>query len=599
MADKQTLQQFGASIKAKHPEYRDMDDTALGKAVLAKYPQYSDMVSAEPTAVGGDLRAGSDIPVYSDLGQDKLTRIEHGYPGETGLHQVARFTGNIGAGGLGLLLHPLESAQAVGHSLTHPEETIRSLYQGLNAEPGETIAPMLGQAAVTGGLGEAAAPTLEAAGTWIRSAAIGDPDVAALRGLRIPASSPKSLSTLRSVQTARPFLQGVNSLEDLQARVPKAKAEIWGPYQSTVEKISNKAADGPDGPTTVGELEAERQQLSALNRGLKQQNPEAIQLAQQKGMTQAQLLDREKAVQSSLDPHLEAAGIDPKLIRQNFGSVAQIGGRISGKSTLAETPQPFGFGKMANLSLEHPLQAPSQILSGVRDLIAGRPLWSGSPTDVALREAFRPAGPKPDFRAPVPAMSNPPKLLESDVPGNAPYGEEPYAGSMNGIPERNPVRVTPAPNVRGLLPETASEPNWMRRYVEPEPKGIRTPVPPSRLALPENATPAETQPFAIMRPAPPPGEVTRVVPSRIERLQQQGEILPPSTSGRLGLPAPEVPTPSPEPTSAHIYPAGSMYRSLAPETPFYPPGSRFRQNIKPFDIDEYLKTQTKPLQGAQ
>ena len=69
MADKQTLQQFGASIKAKHPEYKDMDDGAVGKAVLAKYPQYADMVEQSPAtpppsmlqsalSTGGDVLKG-------------------------------------------------------------------------------------------------------------------------------------------------------------------------------------------------------------------------------------------------------------------------------------------------------------------------------------------------------------------------------------------------------------------------------------------------------------------------------------------------------------------------------------------------------------
>lgn len=44
-----TLDQFGQTIKAKHPEYADMDNTALAQKVLAKYPQYQDMVSAAPT----------------------------------------------------------------------------------------------------------------------------------------------------------------------------------------------------------------------------------------------------------------------------------------------------------------------------------------------------------------------------------------------------------------------------------------------------------------------------------------------------------------------------------------------------------------------
>ena len=44
MPDKQTIEQFGQSIKAKHPQYKDMDDAVLGQKILDKYPQYSDMV---------------------------------------------------------------------------------------------------------------------------------------------------------------------------------------------------------------------------------------------------------------------------------------------------------------------------------------------------------------------------------------------------------------------------------------------------------------------------------------------------------------------------------------------------------------------------
>lgn len=66
----QTLQQFGQTIKAKHPEYADMSDEEVGQKVLAKYPQYSDMVSNAPTTAAGlplgtrpaGLPAGVDLP---------------------------------------------------------------------------------------------------------------------------------------------------------------------------------------------------------------------------------------------------------------------------------------------------------------------------------------------------------------------------------------------------------------------------------------------------------------------------------------------------------------------------------------------------------
>jgi hypothetical protein len=231
----------------------------------------------------------------------------------------------------------------------------------------------------------------------IRTAAIGDPDAAALRGLRVPAGSPKSLRTVSAVQSSRPYLQGVSSLEDLQGKLPGAKSETWGPYQKTVDAIGDTKVKGPDGETTISALEAERKQLSALNRGLKTGNPESMQVAQQKGMNQAELLDREKAVQAALDPRLQEAGIDPQAIRQQFGQLKTIEGRVAGRSTLAEKPQPYGFGKMLDIDLKKPNTYLGKPMEGLRDLAAGRPLWSGKPTDISLREAFRQGGEKPNF----------------------------------------------------------------------------------------------------------------------------------------------------------------------------------------------------------
>jgi hypothetical protein len=142
---------------------------------------------------------------------------------------------------------------------------------------------------------------------------------------------------------------------------------------------------------------------------------------------------------------------------------------LSGKSTLAEADQPYGFGKIAKIDFTHPLQAPANIASGVRDLAAGRPWWSGKPTDVNLREAFRTGGPKPDFRAPASAMpwEQPPKQLSANVPGNAGYGDV-DPGSMVGLPHPGPS-VTPAPLERLQLPAStgAGEAQPMVRYAKP------------------------------------------------------------------------------------------------------------------------------------
>jgi hypothetical protein len=318
--------------------------------------------------------------------------------------------------------------------------------------------------AIQGGMGELGGEALGAAGSGLREAAMGDPDVAALRGLGVTSKSPKALSTLSAVEGARPYLKGVQSLEDLQGRIPLVKNEIWGPYQEAVENSSPE----------VQQLEARRQEISAQLRTLKQGGPEAVALAQQKGLTQAGLLAEEKAIKTQLDPELQKAGVDPAGIRKAFSQVSTVGNpKIMGRSTLAERPQPYGFGRMTNITLAKPRTWFGEPAQGVRDLAAGRPLWSGSPTDVNLREAFRTGGPKPDFRAPMPKPLVKPLQLEANVPGNADYGDE---GLMSG-----PITGTPAPRVN--TPEA--------------------PIP--RLRLPASTTPGRVRPM-IWGKAPYHGE---------------------------------------------------------------------------------------------
>jgi hypothetical protein len=405
----------------------------------------------------------------------------------------------------------------------------------------------------------------------------------------------------------------------LKSKIPAAKGEVWGPYQKTVDQLSGKQVQGPDGPTTVGELEAERQQLSALNRSLKKGAPDALQVAQQKGMTQAQLLDREKAVQSALDPHLEQAGIDPKLIRQTFGQVADIGSKVAGKSTIIEPNKPYGFAKLGDLSLTKPLSNIPTIGSAARDVAAGR-YWSASPTDVGIREGFRNAGPKPDFRAPytsMPPFEQPPRQLPASTIGNAEFSSgggprtlEPSEGQA-GIPHMGPS-VTPPPRPTLSLPETASTgQRYIKPYVEPpEPSTIR-PMPPQKFpALPAQASPGETQPYIAHRtvPAGVSGESTRIAPAQFlppsqplpSRIRIASPPLPEGAEGPTQglrtaphglLPGGFEPVPAPAAQPLHIYPGGSAYRNLGVDLPEYPAGSQFRAKVPPFNLEEYLKGQ--------
>jgi hypothetical protein len=352
-----------------------------------------------------------------------------------------------------------QNAQAVGDAQANQAQVGKQMA----ANPANTAGQLAGGfaaahvlPAVVGSAG-AAGRVVAAAGTGLRDAAIGNPDAAALRGLNVPASSPKAQQVIKAVQGSRPYLQGVNSLSDLQAAIPVAKDEIIAPYRQAVDALSNKPVMGPDGPTTVGALDAQRSQLSAQLRTLKNGGPEAIQLATQKGMTQAELLQRQQDVQNALYPHLEETGINPREIMSRYSNVAQVGSKVAGKSTLNETPQKYGIGRATNLSIKEPLKAPVEVGLGLRDILAGRPLWSGSPTDIGIREAFRPGVPTPNLgKFTPPAVSvgqvQPARpRLESNVPANADFTSPVDTGSY---PAR-PTVVTPQPVQVRQLPAQA------------------------------------------------------------------------------------------------------------------------------------------------
>ena len=403
-----------------------------------------------------------------------------------------------------------QAIKAQSEAVLQGGKDVRSTEDFAKKNPAFFAGSVAGPTALTAGAAEAI-PAIGELGGGIRDAAIGDPNVPALKGLRVPPSSSKGLRTVSAIEGSRPFLSGAKNLADLQAKIPLAKNEIWGPYQKTIDAISDRPANGPDGPTTVGELESERQQLSALNRALKQRDPQAIQTAQQKGLNEAQLLDREKAVQQALDPHLESAGIDPKSIRKAFSQVSTVEGRVQGRTTTAEPKQPYGVAKLGDVSLTKPLSNIPLAGDIIKDMAAGR-YWSAKPTDVAIREGFRPGGAKPDFRAPstaMPPFEQPPRQLPSSVIPNA--------------------EVSPSPSgyLEGGRAASTREP------IIPMQRELRQ--------LPSITTPGEVQPpIAVARPIPPPPEnPTRIYPpgSAFRNLPVEGATeYPPASQFRPKIP---------------------------------------------------------------
>ena len=65
--DKLTLEQFGQKIKAKYPQYNDIDDILLSQKILAKYPQYSTQIMTEEGLMPTGERLGG-IPLTT-MGQ--------------------------------------------------------------------------------------------------------------------------------------------------------------------------------------------------------------------------------------------------------------------------------------------------------------------------------------------------------------------------------------------------------------------------------------------------------------------------------------------------------------------------------------------------
>ena len=99
-----SLEQFGATIKAKHPEYADIQNADLAQKVLDKYPQYKDMVQTAPS-VDLSNKQGQGTYAMWDTAGHKLdvpygqvqTAAQQGYkfdtnPDQSGLHPEERFT---------------------------------------------------------------------------------------------------------------------------------------------------------------------------------------------------------------------------------------------------------------------------------------------------------------------------------------------------------------------------------------------------------------------------------------------------------------------------------------------------------------------------
>jgi hypothetical protein len=73
--DKLTIQQFAQKVKAKYPEYKDVNDSVLVEKMISKYPEYKDKISHDQPP---PLAAKSEGPAFKPM-TDWLSMPQQGY----------------------------------------------------------------------------------------------------------------------------------------------------------------------------------------------------------------------------------------------------------------------------------------------------------------------------------------------------------------------------------------------------------------------------------------------------------------------------------------------------------------------------------------
>lgn len=453
---------------------------------------------------------------------DDLTKIEpFNQRAGIGGHLLTA-AGNIGGGvlsPLSLFAHPIQAGEMAVNSLAQgmspaPNRIFQdvpslqeSLAQGVAENPAGMLENLAG-GALGGELGGEALHGIQGLPELARGGEEGA-NVARLKALRVTPATKTGEAIQSDVERARPFLGQPQNLKDLRGQVRPALKTAIAPYRDVLAKIGDKVVRGPDGePTTVKDLEAQRSQISAINRKLKNNpnNPFALQQAQQMGLNQAQLLAKETAIQKALYPHLEAAGVDPRAVLGDYGAIARTGQRLGGRITDTETAQPSGLGKMFQFELlpGGGLKIPNP-LGAIRDIIAGRPWWSAKPTDLAVREGFRATPPMPDRSLPIQAEPEIRGLLSSA--GGGPFAMPPVESEFEK-PAPPPFDYGTRATRKGfMLPERAGGKIPLPYYPEMTEgeraasamHNLRRPAP---LALPAKASPLVT---------PPPESLTEIL----------------------------------------------------------------------------------------
>ena len=160
MGDLLTPQQFAAKIKAKYPEYADVDDVTLSRKIVEKYPEYADRVQLDPSLkrVGAGLLAetavGEGSKVAGALAGAKAGAALGAVGGPVGSAAGAAIGATVGyvsgalAGGVGgsLLAQEIEGRDEVSWGRVTADTAINLIPGGLGkAKKGLGILPRLAQ----------------------------------------------------------------------------------------------------------------------------------------------------------------------------------------------------------------------------------------------------------------------------------------------------------------------------------------------------------------------------------------------------------------------------------------------------------------------
>jgi hypothetical protein len=206
MADSQlTIEQFGAEVKKKYPAYASKPDAEVGKAMLAKYPEYQSRIKKPGFWSSYDAKVAPLVEMQPHQAVHSAGDL---------LREVGRGVGNIGAGGLGVLLHPIDTAVGVGESIVHPITAATTIAKQLREHPLETIETGIGQAGATAGLGEAG----EAVAGKVADVA---PKTVGSVLRRFAGTGPKVTSKL--VEDAKATNAAADAYSNLQAKIETAR----------------------------------------------------------------------------------------------------------------------------------------------------------------------------------------------------------------------------------------------------------------------------------------------------------------------------------------------------------------------------------------